>query len=83
MKNCTPLWREAASDVEKMARPCGAKRIFNSKYTKQTIPRPFFEVLMWKNGTPLWREARFQGKMLKTLIPGPFLQVRMLKNGTR
>ena len=43
----------------KIARSCGAKRISKSKCTK------YIEVLMWKNCTPLWREARLQVKMLK------------------
>jgi len=56
-----------------MARPGGKLTmcpshgtIFNSKCTKDTTLGPFLEVGMWKNGTPLWREANFQVKMLKT-----------------
>ena len=51
----------------KMARSCGAKPIFKSKLTKHSILGPFFEVQMWQNGTPLWREAHLQVKMYKTL----------------
>ena len=42
----------------KMASRCGEKCIFKSKW-------PLFEVQIPKNGTPLWREARFQVKMYK------------------
>ena len=51
----------------KIARRCGAKRVSKSKCTKYTMLGPLFEVLMWKNCTPLWREARLQVKMLKKL----------------
>ena len=44
----------------KMARGCGAKRICKSKCTA------IFELPMFKNGTPLWREAHLQVKMYKT-----------------
>jgi len=40
-----------------MARRCGEKRIFKSKCTKHLIVGALFEVPMFKNGTPLWREA--------------------------
>ena len=50
----------------KMARRCGAKHIFKSKCTKHLIVGAILEVAMWKNGTPLWREAHFQVKMYKT-----------------
>ena len=49
----------------KMARRCGAKRVFKSTCTKHTILGPLLEVCMWKNGTPLWREAHSKVKMLK------------------
>ena len=49
-----------------MARRCGAKRICKSKCTKHLILGAIFEVPMFKNGTPLWREAHFQVKMHKT-----------------
>ena len=43
---------------------CGSeKHICKSKCTKHTLPGPLFEVGVWKNGTPLWREAHLQGKM--------------------
>ena len=51
---------------EKFARRCSEKHISKSKCTKHSILGPLFEVQMWKNGTPLWREAHFQVKMYKT-----------------
>ena len=50
----------------KMARRCGAKRIFKSKCTKHRRFGEVFEVKMSENCTPLWREAHFQVKMYKT-----------------
>ena len=66
-----------------MARRCGPKRVFKSTCTKHTILGPLLEVCMWKNGTPLWREAHSKVKMLKTegLAPLFLLEVRMWKNG--
>ena len=54
----------------KMARRCGAKHIFKSKCTKHHNLGPIFEVPMFKNGTPLWREAHFQVKLCKKLQYG-------------
>ena len=48
-----------------MARGCGAKHIFKRKCTKHHNHGAIFEVLIRKNGTPLWREAHFQVKMHK------------------
>ena len=48
-----------------MARRCGAKHIFKSKCAKHLRRRAILEVPIWKNGTPLWREAHLQGKMCK------------------
>jgi len=73
MKNGTPLWREAhfevkvqktpharnhfgSSDLEK-ARRCGVKHICKSKCAKHHMLGTILEVPIWKNGTPLWREA--------------------------
>ena len=50
----------------KIARRCGEKRILKSKCTKHVMGGPLFEVAMWKNCTPLWREAHFEVKMYKT-----------------
>ena len=50
----------------KIARRCGEKHICKSKCTKHSILGPLFEVAMWKNCTPLWREAHFEVKMYKT-----------------
>ena len=49
-----------------MARRCSEKHILKSKCTKHSILGPLFEVAMWKNCTPLKREAHFQVKMYKT-----------------
>ena len=49
-----------------MARRCGAKHICKSKCSKHHIRGAILEVLMFKNCTPLWREAHLQVKMLKT-----------------
>ena len=49
-----------------MARRCGEKRMFKSKCTKHLIVGALFEVPMFKNGTPLWREAHLQVKLHKT-----------------
>ena len=49
-----------------MARRCGENHIVRSKCTKHLMVGPLFDVAMLKNGTPLWREARFQVKMHKT-----------------
>ena len=45
---------------QKVARRCGAKRIFKSKCAKHTIPGPLFEVHLSKKGRPLWREAHLR-----------------------
>ena len=50
----------------KMARGCGAKHICKSKCRKHHNLGPILEVLMFKNGTRLWREAHLQVKMQKT-----------------
>ena len=52
--------------IRKVARHCGAMRIFKSKCTKHTSFRALYEVGMRKNGTPLWREAHVHVKMHKT-----------------
>ena len=49
----------------KIARRCGAKRIFNSKCTKHLRLGAIFEVTMSKNCTSLWHEAHFQFKIIK------------------
>ena len=77
MKNCTPLWRKAHSQVKmskphhsrttcrKSARRCGAKHISKSKCTKHTSSGPLLAVEISKKCTPLWREAHFEVKMYK------------------
>ena len=50
----------------KIARHCGAKHICKSKCTKHLSAGAILEVAMFKNGTPLWREAHLQVKMYKT-----------------
>ena len=57
------MWSEEKS---KIARRCGEKHILKSKCTKHCMFGPLFEVEMWENGTPLWREAHFEVKMYKT-----------------
>jgi len=59
-----------------MARRCGAKHIFKSKCIKHRTVGTIFEVPMFKNGTPLWREAHLQGKHR---MLGPILYVLMFK----
>ena len=50
-----------------MAPRCGAKHICKAKCTKHRMLGPIFEVPMFKNGTPLWREANyFNSKCAKT-----------------
>ena len=49
----------------KIARRCSEKHILQSKCSKHCRLGPLFEVAMWKNCTPLWREAHLQVKMLK------------------
>ena len=49
----------------KITRRCGEKHIVKWKCRKHYILRPLFEVKMFKNYTPLWREAHFEVKMLK------------------
>ena len=75
------MWSEEKS---KIARRCGDKRILKSKCTKHNILGALFEVQMWKNCTPLWREAHFQVKMLKKLKGSEhFLKLRCLKIARR
>ena len=57
------FWKSRCS---KMARRCGAKHICKSKCAKHSNLGPILEVPMFKNGTPLWREAHLQVKMRKT-----------------
>ena len=49
----------------KMARRCSEKHILKWKCTKHVSFGPLFEVAMWKNCTPLWREAHFEVKIVK------------------
>ena len=49
-----PFWKLRCS---KIARRCGEKHICKSKCTKHHIPGAILEVAMFKNCTPLWREA--------------------------
>ena len=49
-----------------MARGCGEKHICKSKCTKHHMGGAILEVAMFKNCTPLWREAHLQVKMHKT-----------------
>ena len=56
------MWSEEKS---KIARRCGEKHVFNQNALLATCSDHFFEVAMWKNCTPLWREAHFEVNMLK------------------
>ena len=56
------MWSEEKS---KIARRCGEKHVFNQNVLLATCSDHFFEVAMWKNCTPLWREAHFEVKMQK------------------
>ena len=58
-----PFWKLRCS---KMARRCGAKHICHSKCTKHHRGGAILEVAMFKNGTPLWREAYLSLEMHKT-----------------
>ena len=49
-----PFWKFRCS---KMPKGCGAKHICKSKCGKHNDPGPISDVPMFKNGTPLWREA--------------------------
>ena len=49
----------------KIARRYGEKKICKSKCANHTLG-PLFEVPMFQNGTPLWREAYCPVKMYKT-----------------
>ena len=81
-KKCTPLWREAHSQV-KMYKAPQLRNTFGSLRCRKVhtvVVRthfqvkmyhlsfgPLLEVAMLKRCTPLWREAHFQVKMYKTL----------------
>ena len=74
-----PFWKLRCS---KIARRCGAKHICKAKCTKHHDPRPILDVPMFKNGTPLWREAYLSLEMHKTHHRGgAILEVPMFKNG--
>ena len=49
-----PFWKLRCS---KIARHCGVKQICKSKCTKHLSAGAILDVPMFKNGTPLWREA--------------------------
>jgi len=60
-QNCTPLWREARSEVKMLKKKEGLGALF--------------EVLMSKNCTPLWRSAHLEVKIFKKLsFSEPFLK---------
>ena len=80
-KKCTPLWREAHSEVKiykahqrrTTFRSCDVEKVhavvarstFRSQNVQSTSVRAVLEVEMLKKWTPLWRPARFQVKTLK------------------
>ena len=49
----------------KSARHCGAKHMWKSKCTKQTMFGALLEIAMLKKCTPLWCEAHFEVKSVK------------------
>ena len=57
------FWKFRSAQI---ARRCGEKYICTSKCSKHHMFGPLFEVPMFKNGTPLWRQAHLQVKMHKT-----------------
>jgi hypothetical protein len=68
----------------KSARRCGAKHISKSKFTKHLSLAPLLEVEMFKECTPLWREAHFEVKMLKTQgVRTTFWRFRCRKSARR
>ena len=97
-KKCTPLWREAHSQVKmyktpasdhywklrcrKSARRCGAKHISKSKFRKHHIFGPLLEVEMLKKCMPLWCEAHFQVESVKNSGFCAFFAVQMWKRWT-
>ena len=54
-----------SSDVEKLHAAVARSTFSSQNRKKLTVSDHFFEVAMWKNCTPLWREAHFKVKMLK------------------
>ena len=52
-------------DIAKSARHCGAKHMWKSKCTNQTMFGALLEVAMLTKCTPLWREAHFEVKSVK------------------
>ena len=55
-----------SSDVEKLHAAVARSTFSSQNRKKLTVSDHFFEVQMWKNCTPLWRETHFQVKMYKT-----------------
>lgn len=62
LKGSDRFWK---LEVSKMARACGACTFPSQKVKKTYSLRRFLEVGSLKNGTRVWRKARFQVKMLK------------------
>ena len=62
---CGAMWSDERWQV---ARRCGAKHISKSKCTKHLSIGACLEVEMWKQCTPLWREAHFQVKSVRALL---------------
>ena len=51
---------------QKLHAAVATSNFLKSKCTKHVRFGALFEVQMWKNCTPLWREAHFEVKMYKT-----------------
>ena len=65
-----------------MARRCGAKHIYNSKYINQQILGAIFQVTICKNGTPLWSTFASQN-VQTTTFSEPFFKLRSAKMAHR
>ena len=66
-----------------MARRCGAKHICKSKCAKHHGVVAIFEILMFKNGTPLWHQAHLLVQMRQTSAGDQFWKFRSGKIARR
>ena len=98
-KKCTPLWREAHSQVKMRKTPhvrttfgnCHvetvhavvARSTFRSQNAQSTPFSLLLEVEMSKKCTPLWREAHFEVKMHKAHHSRHFWKLRCRKSARR
>ena len=54
-----------------------ARSAFSSQNAQSTTCSQPFEVVSWKNGTPLWREAHLQVRRTKHFSSGAIFKVSM------